>query len=324
MGFRVAGEGGKLLGDSVPQAPFFLGLCFAVSVWGCGELQVELDDAEKDDLAAYVDRGGRYEVEAPAPRREVDTAGLTRLEHLGWDGVLGLYVEDGQVDYAGVMRDEDSLEALDGYLDLVASLDPKQLEDQDERLAFWLNAYNALVLRDAATQRAQDPAFSTSDDDFAFFQVRRYIVGGELYSLDQIEHGVIRGDRAHASVADLSDDDWAAYEARHEAVFGDQPTDPRIHVGLNCAARSCPKLPSAAFQAHDLDAFLEARARLFVADPERGAGPQGISMLFSWFEPDFDAGPQGSARGFVEAHREDVSGVNFEVFLGYDWTLNGE
>ena len=75
---------------------------------------------------------------------------------------------------------------------------------------------------------------------------------------------------------------------------------------------------------HDLDAFLEARARLFVADPERGAGPQGISMLFSWFEPDFDAGPQGSARGFVEAHREDVSGVNFEVFLGYDWTLNGE
>ena len=60
---------------------------------------------------------------------------------------------------------------------------------------------------------------------------------------------------------------------------------------------------------------------MFVHDPERGAGPAGISSLFTWFEADFIAS-FGSPREFIERHREDVSDVAFGETLAYDWTLN--
>lgn len=294
------------------------------SLVGCGELEVDLSDAEKDDLAAFVDRGGADIIEEPTPRQRLDTEGITSLRHLAWDALLGGYVDgEGRVDYSGFQGAADSRDLMSGYLDLLASLDPAQLESPQERLAFWLNAYNALVFQEAASRLADDAGFSTSEDDFSFFQARRYTLGGQVYSLDQIEHGVIRGDRGHASVSGLDDEAWALYQARHEGIFGQGAVDPRIHVGLNCGALSCPPLPTRAFTGANVDALLDERAGIFVHDAQRGAGPQGISMLFSWFQADFEAGPQGSARGFIEAYREDSASVNFGAFLEYDWTLNG-
>jgi hypothetical protein len=134
---------------------------------------------------------------------------------------------------------------------------------------------------------------------------------------------VIRGDRRHASVSGLDDAAWATYQARHEGIFGQGAVDPRIHVGLNCGALSCPSLPTEAFTGENVQALLEDRAQVFVHDPDKGAGPQGISMLFSWFQADFEGGPDGSARGFIQARREDSAEVDFDSLLPYDWTLNG-
>jgi hypothetical protein len=299
-------------------------VALALVLSGCGDLEVDLSDREKDALAAHVEAGGAQEP-APDPVPDIDTEDIETLDHLALGAILGAYVSpEGRVRYAALARDEDAQELLEGYLGLLANVDPAQLRSREERLAFWLNAYNALVLREATRARAQDAGFSTADDDFAFFQARRYTVGGALYSLDQIEHGVIRGDRAHGSVSGLTEAAWAPFAARHAGIFGGEPVDPRIHVGLNCGAASCPALPQAPFTAQNVEALLEERAARFVADPTRGAGPGGISMLFNWFAGDFAAGPQGSARGFVEAYREDSADVNFGAFLEYDWSLNGE
>lgn len=309
---------------SVRFSLLFWVLIASVAVLGaCGDLEVDLDDEKKDELAAYVERGGRSATETPAPRRTLDVSGITTLEHVAWEGVVSTYVRDGVVDYSGFWASEDSREVLEGYLDLLASLDPAQLESPEERLAFWINAYNALVFRNVAERVASNPDFSTSDDDFLFFQESRYLVGGAQYSLDLLEHGVIRGDEGHASMQGLGDAEKTAVLERHEAVFSG-PVDPRIHVALNCGAVSCPSLPSKAFRAEGLDAFLRERTVLFVQDAQKGAGPEGVSSLFNWFKSDFEGGPEGSVMGFVEEHRGDVSDVNFGQFLDYDWALNGE
>lgn len=287
----------------------------------CGDLDTDLSPSEEDALAAYVDRGGIPDALPPAPREEIDTEGITSLDHASWEAITRTYVQDGLVNYDGFWASPDSREVLEGYLDLLAALDPAQLSSDDERLAFWINAYNALVFRNAAEKRADNAAFSPQDDDFAFFQIRQHQVAGEIFSLDAIEHGVIRGDYQHPSFTTLDGPDQDKIRQLHAQVLA--APDGRIHVALNCAARSCPALPSRAFRADDLDALLDERAALFVADPARGAGPDGISSLFMWFAADFDAS-HGSSKGFIETYRDDVSDVRFDAFLPYDWTLNAQ
>ncbi|MBH23278.1 MAG: hypothetical protein CMH57_02215 [Myxococcales bacterium] len=288
---------------------------------GCGDLVIDVSDEEKDNVAVYVEAGGAGG--APPDREPIqDLSEVTRLEHLAWDAVLKRFNEDGDVQYAAFWASPDHRELLESYLDTLAEVDPLLLESESERLAFWINAYNALVFRGVVEGLTQDPGFRVDEGDFAFFKVERYVVGGEVYSLDALEHGVIRGDRAHASVSGLSDEAWIPFAERHASLFPDGVVDPRIHVGLNCAARSCPPLPSYAFTGPELDAQLTERAARFVQDPERGAGPEGISMLFNWFSADFSA-VHGSPRGFVESYRDDVGDVDFDRFLPYDWALNG-
>ena len=292
-----------------------------VSTCACGDLDTDLSAEDEDALAAYVERGGIPDSLPPAPRKTFDTDGITTLDHAAWEATTRRYVRDGLVDYDGFWAAPDSREVLETYLDLIAALDPAQLASNEERLAFWLNAYNALVLRGAAEQRAGNPEFSPQDDDFAFFTIRQHLVAGTVLSLDAIEHGIVRGDFSHASFTTLSAADQAVIRTLSADVL-DAP-DGRVHVALNCAARSCPALPSRAFRAGDLDATLDERARLFVADPTRGAGPNGISTLFQWFSADFESS-HGSSRGFIESYRDDVSNVDFGTFLAYDWTLNAQ
>ena len=287
------------------------------------DLIVDLPDDEKDGLAAYVEGGDSALGGDIIDFEPTPTQDYASLDHLAWDAITRRHVEPAGVDYSGFSSSADSVELLDAYLELLSTADPAALESDTERLAFWLNAYNALVFSSVASALEEDPAFRVDQEDFAFFKVKRHVVGGELYSLDQLEHGVVRGDRAHDSVAELTEAEWEVFAERHADIFGEGPTDPRIHVGLNCASRSCPALPAYAYRADDLHAQLDRQTADFVSDPNRGAGPEGISMLFTWFRPDFEA-THDSPRGFIEAFRADVSEVDFDRSLTYDWSLNGD
>lgn len=300
---------------------------------GCGDLVVDLEPEEKDRLAAFVEDagsgddasdGGGVDI-APVPEvgTTLDLSGVTRLDHAYWDAIARTYVVDGSVRYSALAASPDAMELLDAYLGQLAVVDPSALADDSERLAFWINAYNALVVRSVALALAEDPTYRVDRDDFAFFKREVHTIAGAVYSLDQLEHGVVRGERTHGSVETLDDAAWAPYAAHHAQLFDGGTVDARIHVGFNCAARSCPPLPSFAFTGAELDAQLDARAEGFVQDPARGAGPSGISMLFFWFAPDFGAS-HGSSRGFIERYRADTSSVDFDTFLDYDWALNGE
>ncbi len=270
----------------------------------------------------------RYEEEPPAPLEgggaEADErlAEATTLAHLELDGLLRRYVTvDGAqtwVDYAGLESPESRV-VLDRYLATLAAVDPAQLADRDQRLAYWFNAYNASVLFGVIGNWGSDSAYSVENADFAFFRQRGHRFAGLDLSLDEIEHAIIRGDQNHAALSQSSQK--SALEALHAALWDGEPVDARIHVALNCASLSCPNLLPNVWNPDTLDADLDIATRAFCADPAKGAGPNGLTPLFQWYQVDFDR-VYGSPEAFVRAHRDDVSDVDFSTFLTYDWTLN--
>jgi hypothetical protein len=223
-----------------------------------------------------------------------------------WDRLLAAYVRGDAVDYAAWKRD--------GRADLrahLASVSATRKADYDrwsraERLAFWLNAYNAAVVEVVLDRH---PLASIRDVGDAPFEAFRrdvlplpHLLGGSV-SLDHVEKEIL------------------AKELR----------DPRVHVALVCAARSCPALRPEAYDATRLDAQLDDDARRFLSDPSRNRWDPAtrtlhLSKVFEWYAADF-GGPAG-VRSFVARYlpagvgEEVRSGRARVAFLEYDWALN--
>ena len=210
-----------------------------------------------------------------------------------WDGVLAKYAKPYGFDYRGLLADREARRAHRGFVAQLATM------PEEAPLADWLNAYNALVV-DAVLQRFPLPSVREVP---RFFRSIKYEVAGKKRSLDDLEHGIIR--------------------PRFE--------DPRIHVALNCGARSCPPLHPRAFVSSTLDATLDALSRAVVGDPsfvQVEEDSLSVSRIFHWYSEDFekDAGSvlewlqrydaAGRLDGFTKATRLKR--------LPYDWKLNVE
>jgi len=212
--------------------------------------------------------------------------------HDAWDAMLHAYVHDGVVDYTA-WRTHD-LPKLDHYLARLSEVNPDSLAPSD-RLAFRVNLYNATMIR-AVIARWHE-GWRPDADSFAVFRAPLVRVRGGTTSLDFLEHEVIQR----------------------------QSKDPRVHVALVCAARSCPPLLSQAYHGADLDRVFERNMRSFLADPRRNRIDAAtktlhLSRLFDWYAADF-----GGAAA-VPAYVGRKLGRDFRgwkvAFLEYDWRLN--
>lgn len=221
-----------------------------------------------------------------------------------WQETLQKYVDDrGGVKYAALHADLGSLNRYVGQIKAVSpDSHPALFPKREERLAYWLNAYNALVLRAFATEYPEGrDRLATKLGQFRFFYARKFEIGGKQRSLDDIETNSVR------------------------KAFG----DPRIHFALVCASASCPWLSRDAFTADGLNRQLEERARLFV-NQERNVSlnEKGkiltLSMIFKWYESDF-----GGRTGLMATLKKlDRQGRNLDQknlrlqYRTYDWSLN--
>ena len=246
--------------------------------------------------------------------------------HVALDAVLASRVDaHGRVDYAGLVREPEPLET---YLAQVAATspdsDPERFPDDAHRLAYWVNAYNAWVLKlvkdhypvASVTDVPTPPGLFFVPGKVRFFLFQRVPVGGAPTSLYGLENGIVR--RRFA--------------------------DPRVHFALNCASLGCPRLPAHAFHPETLDAELEAEARRFVADSRNvriddAARTIWLSALFDWYEDDFthwvssvsggsehslvEAVARWSEPGRAETLRARVASHRV-AFLPYDWALNDQ
>ena len=240
------------------------------------------------------------------PAGDVQTP--TTFDHSTFDTVLRTYVAaDGLVDYEALATSD----ALTPYLQVLAATDPSQLSD-DAQFAFWINAYNALTLKLIADNYPTRSILRLTPVGYIVpkvttpFDVDVGYVGGEIRTLNEIEHEILR--------------------VRFE--------DPRLHFAIVCAAMSCPPLRTEAYVPERLDTQLADQGRSFLFDRSKNAVPVDaktirLSKIFDWFEEDFADDKVGLQRFlapyFEGTVREKLEAGAYEVdYTKYDWTLNAQ
>lgn len=206
------------------------------------------------------------------------------------DSILGTYVEDGHVDYAGLSERPAPLRRL------VEQIERRSLSSLSgpHAKAFLLNAYNLLVIH--AVLKAYP--IDSPQDVPRFFEKSRYRVAGQRRSLDDLE-----------------------------ALLFDRFPDPRLHFALVCAAKSCPPLPDSAYRGDRLDAQLDRITRQTLRDSQfvevaPDAHTVRLSKIFDWYTEDFTRSAP-SLIAFVNQYRREPIPTSYHVqFRSYDWTLN--
>jgi hypothetical protein len=224
--------------------------------------------------------------------------------HSQWTALLARRVERGRVDYSWLLRDDRA--ALERYLAALSATCRADYQSwtRQERIAFWLNAYNAFTVQLILAHHPIDSIRSIGWLPGAAFR-REFIpmpeLAGGSISLDEIEHRTLR-------------------------VEFDEP---RIHFALVCAARSCPELRAEAYRGADLERQLEEQGRAFLRDPHKNRVDAArrtlaLSPIFRWFREDFERDGRSLAEfvaPYLEPGTPDVRGFRIE-FLDYDWSLN--
>jgi hypothetical protein len=211
-------------------------------------------------------------------------------------------------DTAGTRVDYRGLGAEPRWRELVAGLGrsrPAELRTREERLAFWIDAYNVLAI-DLVVRHY--PVSSIRDLGSLFRPVWRApagSVGGRSVTLHEIEHETLR-------------------------PMG----EPRIHAAIVCASTSCPSLAREPFSPPRIDAQLDAALRAFLADPRKGLRVERasrrvtLSPIFDWFEADFAAG--GGVLATLEPYLPEAERAWWAAnrgaleidYFDYDWRLN--
>jgi len=228
------------------------------------------------------------------------------FDHSAFSTLLGQHVHEGLVDYdafAASLR-------FDAYLDALAAARPGELS-RDERLAFWINVYNAFTI-ELVNSHKERRSIRNINRTLGLLPLkgpwseRMVRAASRSLTLDEVEHEIIRK----------------------------QFDEPRVHFALVCAAMGCPPLREEAYTGGKLDAQLEDQARAFVRrSPEKNrvdlaSRTVRVSPVFEWYRDDFGGTraaigaclaryfPDGEERRLLLSGRCDLETTD------YDWSLN--
>jgi hypothetical protein len=236
------------------------------------------------------------------------------------------------IDAEGRQVDYYRLRASQAYADLrrdltpqLRSLDLSTLATREQRLAFWINLYNVLVLDAAIAFGVSRSVTEGRLGVVSFFRRAAYSVGAQRFSANDIEHGILRANRPHWAIPGPQ---LGPRDPR--LAWRVTPLDPRIHFALNCASRSCP--PIGVYDAARIDAQLDLAAASFVAndvaiDPR--AGIVHLSAIFKWYAGDF--GGRAGVIAFLKERLPDGEERDWLrwqgpyaklIYYPYDWRLN--
>jgi hypothetical protein len=240
------------------------------------------------------------------------TATAHAESHRLFTALLSDHVHNGWVNYSDLRKDS----RLNEYLTQLADTDPAKLTTKNDKLAFWINAYNAYTLKIICDNY---PVESINDLHWGGLIIgtvlkktvwdRDFVlINHTKTTLNAIEHEIIR------------------------PLFG----EPRAHFALVCASKSCPPLRSEAYEGDHLDEQLDEQAKRFLSDSTKNwydsrKKEAHISKIFSWFSGDFGKDDiailnfigrflQGELGPALLAHPENWS----ITYTEYDWHLNGQ
>lgn len=217
--------------------------------------------------------------------------------HRPFDKLLKANVIDGHVNYPAFVADAGFAQ----YLKKLGETDAQDLPSRAERLAFWINAYNAFAIKGILDGGSPSSFFGR----IGYFTGATYTVANREINLYDIEH---------VQLIPLG--------------------EPRVHFAINCASVSCPPLRSESYSPATLAQQLDVAATAFINDAARntfdtGAKVARVSKIFDWYDDEFGADPAGILNyiaGYVSDPKlaDDLRSGQWTIeFLDYDWSLNG-
>ncbi len=236
--------------------------------------------------------------------------GKPKDQHSKFTNVLKIYNHNGIVDYTNLEKDV----LFKHYLVQLNNTNPDTLKNKDDKLAFWINAYNAFtiqrILKSYPIESINDlhrggrilaHVFGTTVWDENFI-----VINSKEYSLNDIEHEIIR------------------------KTFN----EPRVHFALVCASISCPKLRYEAFEGYKIDSQLNEQAHDFFSDKTRNKFDEKsksayLSKILDWYHSDFAENDEELLK-FISNYlaptlaENIVKNINdWEIeHLDYNWKLN--
>lgn len=222
-----------------------------------------------------------------------------------WDAVLKTFVLDnGTVRYSALRKDA---AALDRYVTQLGAVSPHShpalFPSREEKLAYWMNAYNAIVMSAIVKEYPEKrDRLASAWGKITFFYRLKFRVGGQMRTLDDIEKNTIR------------------------AEF----KDPRIHFAIVCASAGCPWLSRNAYSGANLETMLDIETRRYMAQERNVKADKAkkeltVSEIFKWMREDFGKTDAEVFR-FIGKYRAD--GAEYSIggwklkYFPYDWSLN--
>ena len=220
-----------------------------------------------------------------------------------WTTLLQKHVnKKGLVDYKGFISDKAQLQT---YLDELSANPPAASWTNNDKIAYWLNAYNAFTIKLIVDHYPiegikklggkHQVIFINTPWDIKFFKI-----GGKTMTLNRIEHRILRSEF----------------------------TEPRIHFALNCASISCPKLRREAYVGSKLDQQLTEQAKEFLMDTSRNildAKTPKLSSIFSFYGKDMKKWSGKSLIDYINQYAAIKINRDAELdYLDYNWNLNDQ
>ncbi|MGQ9806820.1 MAG: DUF547 domain-containing protein [Chlorobiales bacterium] len=230
------------------------------------------------------------------------------FDHSLFDAVLKRHVKDGKVNYQALKHDKD----FQTYLEQLSKANPDMLATREEKIAFWINAYNAFTLKlivdnypvKSITEISALGKLTAFIGDSPW-KKDFFTINGKKMMLDKIEHEILR-------------ESFKEY---------------RVHFAVNCASISCPILRPEAYTSESLNQQLNEQAKQFLKDTLRNridlkTKTIYLSKIFSWYQDDFSKSA-GSLEKYLADYIDDeeikrmLLNKEFKVeYLDYDWNLN--
>jgi len=185
-----------------------------------------------------------------------------------------------------------------------------ELKSREEKLAFWINAYNVFAVKMVldhypvdSIKDARSLLQSVRNLYQSVWDKRAGTIGGKPITLNEIEHGILR-----------------------------KMDEPRIHMAIVCASVSCPDIREEAYWPDRLEDQLTQQSRHFLMNPGKGLRVDKdrktiyLSPIFDWFEEDFES--KGGVLKYItpyapERHRPALQSGDYDIeYMDYNWALN--
>ncbi|XP_069132459.1 uncharacterized protein [Argopecten irradians] len=287
------------------------------------KINMATDGKEKDEI--------RILNPEPPPKQGKGDVSATKLSQTLQKIMLRLKGECMQEDGKGVdyskLKDSPSFKAYKEEVAQLHSVDLSELTDTQKKV-FFINLYNALTIHGLGTM---DTLPNSVLDVSQFWKRTCYKIGKNVYSLDNMEHGILRGNRPHPATTDKPfkpDDPRLKYALKQ--------LDPRIHFALVCGAVSCPAIN--VYTEANIDTALDSATKTFCAQEVsmfNEVDEIWLSRIFQWYRSDFGVTEVDVIKWTMPYLQEDIADrahvilsklqnvgrVNIK-YNEYDWRLN--